>query len=359
MLWLTNLAAPYRLPVWDALSEIDRLEILTLADNEWNRSWDGMSRSRDYISGLRTFAWRRGESTHYWVRRGLFGRLRRHESVVLGGWDSPAYWQAMVIAKALRMRTVGFYESTPESQGFTDGPVASARTKFFSSLDAVVVPGSRAADAVREMGVAEQAIFVGRNCVDHVSIHSASLATPVSMTDRHRFPHKYIYVGQLIERKNVRAIISAMASQTDSTLDIIGSGDQLPQLIELVQALSLESRVVFHGALSYAETLQAMARCDTLILASTTEVWGMVVNEALASGCNVVVSGDCGVARDVRDMPGVYVTTTDIDSIAAGMRSSRLGWRGRRRCPEILEWSPERFAKVFHEASRGRRASAS
>ena len=44
---------------------------------------------------------------------------------------------------------------------------------------------------------------------------------------------------------------------------------------------------------------QIYATCEVLVLPSTEEVWGRVVNEALYSGLKVVVSDKCGCVPDL------------------------------------------------------------
>ena len=70
----------------------------------------------------------------------------------------------------------------------------------------------------------------------------------------------------------------------------------------------------------------------------------MVVNEALASGLQAVVSDRCGVAEFVENMPGCYITSTDPRSIADAMAKSRQNWNGYIDAPQILDYTPERFA---------------
>ena len=94
------------------------------------------------------------------------------------------------------------------------------------------------------------------------------------------------------------------------------------------------------------EELAALyAASNTLILASANEVWGLVVNEALASGLHVVVSDKCGVAEFIIGMKGAYTCSTDPGSIEYAMRKSVEAWTGYIQEPEILLYTPEKFAE--------------
>ncbi len=89
--------------------------------------------------------------------------------------------------------------------------------------------------------------------------------------------------------------------------------------------------------------IQHLATSQTLVLASTEEVWGLVVNEALAAGLHVVVSDRCGVARSVEGQLGVFLTEPELPQLVTAMESSRAAWRGWIETPEILTHDASRF----------------
>jgi glycosyltransferase involved in cell wall biosynthesis len=77
---------------------------------------------------------------------------------------------------------------------------------------------------------------------------------------------------------------------------------------------------------------------------SIEEVWGLVANEALASGMHAVVSEKSGVTDLISGMQGVFTCNTDIEAIAEAMSKSRENFKEAIRQPEILKYTPERFA---------------
>jgi hypothetical protein len=60
---------------------------------------------------------------------------------------------------------------------------------------------------------------------------------------------------------------------------------------------------------------------------------------------HVVVSDKCGVAEFVKDMKGAYISSTDQQSIKAMLIKSRAEWDGYIPEPEILKFTPEKFAE--------------
>lgn len=361
VVWLTNVAAPYRRPVWDALAESMQLTVLLL-ENQKRLRRGGTNRGREWaeygeaqyeVAEVPSARVTRGESTYFFALRPGFVSQYRPDAVLLGGWESPAYWQALAWCKLRRVRIVGFYESTRSSQRHRNGPIAAIRRCFFKLADRVVVPGPAARDAVLGMGVDAKRIDVGFNAVDVEAIaEQARAARAVSSGTHESADHRFLYLGQLIHRKNVRGLIEAfarMASPSDS-LTIAGVGAQEGLLKADAERLGVADRVEFPGHIPYSEIPALLAEHDTLVLASTEEVWGLVVNEAMAAGLHVVVSRTAGVADSIADMPGVFLVEPDIEALLTGMRASKEGWNGPIEDPPILLMTPRRFAGVFLRA---------
>ena len=86
-------------------------------------------------------------------------------------------------------------------------------------------------------------------------------------------------------------------------------------LIELVNALELKGKVIFLGYITYDQIPKYYALSRCFILPSTTEQWGLVVNEALASGVPVIVSEKCGSAPELVSNNNVGYTFDPIDKI--------------------------------------------
>lgn len=363
--WVTNYAAPYRRPVWEYIAEQATLTV-ALLENEAASSLHSQNRGSEWRMGepssvgYRLVEWPtrrlvRGETVLY-VSTGAVGNAEPPEAILIGGWESPAYWQILLKAKLRGWRTVGFYESTLRTNRFTKGPVAWARGLFFRSLDAVVVPGVAARHAVERMGVHPARVFEGFNAVDVETIHERTKSLRHENNRHHDADmasgHRYLFIGQLIGRKNADGLLRAfgLMSGLRDSLTIAGGGPELESLRALALALGLEARVRFVGPIAYEEVPALLAAHDTLVLPSHEEVWGLVANEALAGGLHCVVTDVSGVADSVRGMDGVYVTDTSSKSLASGMRLSKQEWTGPIECPKILQFTPERLAKVFLDA---------
>ena len=147
-------------------------------------------------------------------------------------------------------------------------------------------------------------------------------------------------------------LVTAFAAGCTSldTLTIVGDGPQRSQLVRLAQYAGISHRVRISRAAPYAEIPTVMWRHDVLVLPSREEVWGLVVNEALAAGLHGSLSERCGVAASVAGMAGVTVCTATEAGITHAMRQQRATYKGAIPNPAMLSRTPADLAGVFEVA---------
>lgn len=136
-------------------------------------------------------------------------------------------------------------------------------------------------------------------------------------------PFKFLFVGRLIECKNLNLMIDAFIDFNNeypySELHIVGNGE-LENSIKL--SYKKHPAVKFVGAL-YGDQLSLYYRnCHVLILASTSEQWGLVVNEAMAGGLPTIVSDEVGARYDLVEdgVTGFVFHSTDKKELTECMK---------------------------------------
>lgn len=115
-----------------------------------------------------------------------------------------------------------------------------------------------------------------------------------------QFDMHIVMASRLSPEKNIPLALAAMQEVVKEHpkvgLIIVGSGPEEARLKELVKKLNLTENVMFEG---WQENLDTYCHAaDAFLLTSNYEGYGMVVVEALAAGCPVVMA-DVGVAGDV------------------------------------------------------------
>ena len=117
-------------------------------------------------------------------------------------------------------------------------------------------------------------------------------------------PERYfLYVGRLAEEKNIGGLLDAYLEYRraggDWSLVLVGDGPQRKQLEHLAALSEAADDIHFLGLKTTAELPQYYAFAGCFVLPSIREPWGLVANEAMASGLPVIVSNRCGCAEDL------------------------------------------------------------
>ncbi|WP_419806310.1 glycosyltransferase [Terriglobus sp.] len=170
-------------------------------------------------------------------------------------------------------------------------------------------------------------------------------------------PDAFLFVGRLSPEKNVQGLLQAWTAYRAKggtwSLVLAGDGPERTVLQQLAKDSGYESDVVITGLKSSEELLPYFASASCFVLPSTREPWGLVVNEAMASGLPVLVSNRCGCAHDLvhAGLNGFVFDPHVADELTACMqRMEALGAEARSNMGAysrqvIQAYSPEAFGR--------------
>ena len=123
-----------------------------------------------------------------------------------------------------------------------------------------------------------------------------------------------LFVGNLIKRKNVGALLEAKKiAKSDYYLVIVGDGPLSKKLRKKVEDENI-SDVIFTGSRTDVENI--IPNCDFLVLPSFSESFGLVLIEALACEKPVIGSDVGGISEIINDDVGLLVNPNDVSSIS-------------------------------------------
>ena len=106
-------------------------------------------------------------------------------------------------------------------------------------------------------------------------------------------------------------------------LVLVGAGPDEGALKKLAQDLGVSAQVLFTGYVTPEEIPQYYAAADLFVLPSYSDVWGLVVNEAMVAGLPVIVTRDVGAAEDLVEHGGngFIVDAKDSSALAKALAS--------------------------------------
>jgi glycosyltransferase involved in cell wall biosynthesis len=339
---LTEIPAPYRIPLFNALATRVDLEVVFLAHR---------NPLRPYALHEEELEFRRRVLPHREVTIGrrwllLNGRvlqaLRGADAVVVGGWNQPAFWLALVWARLTRTPAIAWVESTLGDR--RSGRSGLAKRMLAQLCTAFVVPGGASRDYVQALAPAAR-VEVAPNAVA-----SALFASRVGDREQLRAGFGiegccFIYVGRLAPEKGVDVLLRAFAG-VDGELVVAGSGPDEELLRQLAPA-----RTRFLGHLERDELPAWYAAADALVLPSRSEPWGMPLNEAAAAGLTLVATDVVGAARELvePERNGFVVPADDVGALHRALERVAGDERFRRDATDVsrelaARLTPDRWA---------------
>ena len=115
----------------------------------------------------------------------------------------------------------------------------------------------------------------------------------------------HLYVGSMLTRKHVDAIIRAFAEKykgdRKSKLRIVGGGQEEENLRKLVNELGMSDAITFIGKIPRVDVMKEMHQAQIFTMISHGETFGMVYIEAMLQGCITIASygeGFDGIIQD-------------------------------------------------------------
>jgi glycosyltransferase involved in cell wall biosynthesis len=333
---LTELISPYRIPVFNALASRDdvNLHVMFLSETDPSqRQWliykDEIRFSHEVLPSWQ----RRIGGYHLLWNRGVSSSLGKisPDVIVCGGYSYPAFWQAAAWARRRKIPLVLWSESTKRDRRRQHKWVERAKRKFISTCRAYIVPGKASREYLETLGVGDKPIFTAPNAVDierFATLAEAARAHADEIRGVEGLPDRYfLYAGRITREKGVFDLLEAYArlsQERRSRVGLVFVGDGAARSRLMKRAKELDgSRVIFPGFVQRDNLAKYYALADALVLPTYSDPWGLVVNEAMASGLPIVVSKAAGCAEDLvrHGWNGFVVRPREVGRLAEALGS--------------------------------------
>lgn len=303
------------------------------------------------------------------VKKRLFAVLKHIDADILAipGWSSPAALVALKWCLKNGIRAVLMADSTAHDEPRKTWKewIKSRVVKLFSSG---LVAGTPHVDYVSELGMPTERIFTGYDVVDndYFSKHSDRVRQEAcDFRTNYNLPTNFFLASnRFVSKKNISRLIDAYSiylkhcNNIGWCLVLLGDGSLMPAIRKQVEQLGLNKNVIFPGFKQYDELPVYYGLAGAFVHASTSEQWGLVVNEAMASGLPVLVSARCGCAHDLvkSGINGFTFDPYDTEGLALLMSQISEGKYDLSAMQQqskaiISEYSPKKFSENLVKAA--------
>lgn len=287
--------------------------------------------------------------------------------VVVPGWASADAFSALLWCARTRTPSVVMSESTVWDE--RRSPLKEwLKGRLVRLNSAGLSGGTPHTDYLSRLGLERDRIFPGYDVVDNDYFRQRAddvRTQAAGLRAQHGLPEKFFLASaRFVGKKNLFRLVQAYARYRELAADsepwglvLLGDGALKPALCQLISELNLAAAVQLPGFKQYDELPVYFGLAGAFVHASTTEQWGLVVNEAMASGLPVLVSNCCGCALDlVQDnVNGFAFDPLDVEQLARLMvkvaaKDFPLDAFGAQSRQIISAWGPERFATGLRNA---------
>ncbi|HEU0045790.1 glycosyltransferase [Sphingomonas sp.] len=264
----------------------------------------------------------RWRSVPYFFWRGL---TDRSDFTIIAGYASAQDW-AQLIALMLRGKARGVFCDSTLGESRPGRLRAALKRFFFRRCRLIFCYGERAKAMALHFGARPDALV--QRCQAAALPDGYDADAVPTLRARSRSPHpSFLYVGRLAPEKNLsrllRAFAGLLADQPSARLRLVGAGPLQGQLAQEAEMLGIAETVTFVGGVNQDALADEYLRATALVLPSLREPWGLVVNEALAYGCPVLVSERCGCLPELvkPGLSGIAFDPVDQAALQRGMAS--------------------------------------
>lgn len=344
---------------WDKVEGAESFKRVTLFDQDVRTQPESEINRRIHSalsecqpSAVAVNGWATAEvfAAHSWCLKNDVPAIVMSESTA---WDEQRVsWKEWVKGRVVRLCSAGFAGGAPHAQ------------------------------YLAKLGMDSKKIAVGYDAVDNDYFKRESdkaRANQSELRARHKLPERYFLASaRFIAKKNLSRLLEAYALYRQRALEssglksqptslpwplvLLGDGPLQPSLNAQLSTLNLQSHVLMPGFKQYPELPIYYGLAGAFVHASTSEQWGLVVNEAMAAGLPVVVSNRCGCAQDLvkegvngftfdpndaRQLSELMLQLTLSQPSAANLQLSPMGLASREI---ISQWGPDRFASGLKTA---------
>ena len=351
ILYLTNIPSPYRVEFFNELTKYMDVTVAFELRNAKNRdeawqSGENYKFKAVFMKPLIT----RTESAYC---PEVFKLLKefKNDVIVVGGYATPT---GMAVILYLKAKKIPFYLNCDGGFASKDSLFKKkVKTFFIGSATYYLSTGVGADKYLMHYGAKKERIY-------HYSFSSlreedieeevkkrdekVSLRNKLGITEKNMI----VFVGSFIRRKGIDILLKACKDMEDTAVVLVGGSDTSGYK-EIISE-KLKTHVYPVGFKNKEEIKKYYQAADLMVLPTREDIWGLVINEAMAQGLPVVTTNRClagltlvknGENGYTVPVEGVEVLKQAIEKVFDGDNASEFG---RKSLEKIRNYTIERMA---------------
>lgn len=363
ILILTNIPSPYRVDFFNELGKQCELTVLfeKRTSNERDKDWDNFS--FDYFKGV--FLHGKSVSTDMAVCPSVIKYLKSndYDKIIVMDLASPT---GMLAIHYMKKKGIKYWIES-------DGGFAKSGAGFKERIKKYFITGAEGYFSTSDehdryyitYGAQERKIYR----YPFTSIKENEIASDIYNPEDKKAIRKklnirekkmILAVGQFIHRKGYDVLLKAMIELNDTSLGLyLVGGEATEEYLNLIKDYRLKN-IHFISFKNRNEIQMYYKAADIFVHPTREDIWGLVINEALACGLPVITSNQCGAGLEMvsKNNVGKIIKVDDINGLKEAIKNM-LNDNSALRCMSLnaielskkytIEKMVERHFDIFTE----------
>lgn len=364
--FLHNILSPHNVPLFAELSRYQdlNLQLFILAASDPHRPW----KNKEHYNFSYTLIPQKPlpllkqllPSTFYNPKLLALLNDFKPDCIIISGWDQLAYWQAVCYGKRHHIPVLLWSGSTALEPSLQRSLTKPLVRWFIKQCAGFIAYGTRSRDYLISLAAPAKNITIAYNTINLALFTQAN-----TLRQRHSNTMTVLYYGQLITRKGPLQLLQAWqivqkayhknSHNPPLRLIMIGNGPLQSTLQNYIKDHNLADQVELLPYPGEEKMIPHFAAADLFILPSAEEVWGLVINQAMAAGLPVIATSAAGASADLiqSNRNGLIIDNNQPTTVAQAilqLLQQDYQSMGRESFNIIKNFSPQKQAASFYQA---------
>lgn len=304
ILYLTNLTVPYRMKFFNYLGEKCDLTVVvernsaTNRENVWLNSVKSTNFKLIHLNGFKI-----GEESSFSFKIIKFLK-KDFDLIVIGGYSTLTAMFAIVCLKILKIPFI--LNADGGTIKHTENKVIKKLKNFFiSSASFWLTTSKEAVEYLTFYGAKKKNIYIypfssiEENEIKYITDkEKIKFKNKLSINIRKKM---ILSVGQIIPRKGFDILIHAFSKLDDNKYELYIVGGKITEFLSSIINKNKLTNIHFVEFVNKEKLSEFYSAADLFVLPSRFDIWGLVINEALAYSLPIISSNQVGAAKEILD----------------------------------------------------------
>ncbi|MFQ6836295.1 MAG: glycosyltransferase family 4 protein [Thomasclavelia spiroformis] len=315
VLFLTNIPSPYRVDFFNELGKYCELTVLYERKKADDREW--LSNKNINFKAIFLKGIKKGNDTALCFE--VIKYLKKHyDHIIIGGYSTPTGMLAIEFLKFKKKKFIlscdgGFIRENESKINY------KIKKHFISGANIYLSTGKVCSKYLEYYGARKEKIYfypftsvykdeILKRTLN--PIEKENLKKELGIKDK----KIVIFVGQIIHRKGIDILLKAIKNVSGNIAFYIIGGQPTDEYKETIKKSDLDN-IKFMDFMEKKLLFKYYQVSDLFVLPTREDIWGLVINEAMANGLPIITTNKCVAGVELINQNGRLINNEDYETL--------------------------------------------